>query len=448
MAEASGVPEASKLSGPLLALYARLGAWRKQAASVYTGCQTQLLEWPSLTVEWLPDRRDTRFHDFALHSVAVGTQALPGSLNYVATIESAVPVDMEDLADFLSGEDGVAVAGGAAFADVKGHTRVTQMIPVDGVVHKIRAMPKWSHILAVTTSSSGMIDIHHTLSRPSFSADPSDSTPNLRLKGLKQPGFGLEWSFPEPGMIVAGSDDGTIAYWDIAGPMEAFDDEDDRAAAGGSVRFSDCVPPVAKFVGHTDVVHDVACHRLHPNILASACQDGTVSVWDSRVVTAATYNMRNAHAGGAFGVSFHYTAAHSLASCGADGAVSLWDIRRPEAPTHELMFHTAGVAGVAWAPFSDSALMSYGLDGNVVLWDLNRSGLPSTNPDASAPSELAFLHAGHLSRVTEARWCPNLDDEWLVASCDASNMLQLFRPSADAIEEHVEAEAFDVDVDD
>jgi histone-binding protein RBBP4 len=441
--------ERERLSGPLLALYARVSAWRRQATSLYSVCHTQMLEWPALSLEWLPDRRDGRFTDFSLHHVAVGTQALPGSLNYAAVVEAAVPVDMDELADYLRGEDGVHMTSGAAYIDVKGHTRVSQLLPVDGIVQKMRSMPQSTDVMAISTSASPIINVHRLDDRPKFSAEPADSVANVKLKGLKTSGFALDWSATTAGLVAGGADDGGFVLWDIAGAIEDLYDEDTARAAGGTVRFEAAIPPLTRMEGHRDVIHDLGFHRTHANVVATCCQDGDVGIWDTRVITSTTSMLRQAHPGGAFGVSFHPSAVYNLATCGADGAVSLWDIRKTEAPTHELMFHTAGVAGVQWAPFSDSALLSYGLDGNVCLWDLARSGMDAAGEgDRHAPAELAFLHSGHLSRVTDARWCPSLDDEWLVASVDATNMLQIFRPTRLVLEEHIAPEAFDADGDD
>jgi hypothetical protein len=447
----SDPPEATatELPDSLVALYARLGAWRRTAGGLYGFCQTQMLEWPALTLDWVADRRDSQFVDFSLHQLAVGTQALPGSLNYVGFVEAAIPVDMDELADYLRGEDGVAVSSGACYLDVKGHTRLAQLIPAAGIVHKVRAMPQANHHLtAVLTSSSPQVEVHRVDNRPAFTSEPTDSAPNLRLKGLKSPGFALEWSLPEPGLIAGGDEDGCVCLWDIAGAVEDLHDDQVAQQCGGTARFHDAVSYTSKLSAHTDCVHDLSCHHTHPNILATASQDATCRLWDTRVVTTPTATLRNAHNGGVFGTAFHPSAAYSIATCGADGIVSLWDMRRPEAPTCDLMFHSAGVAGIQWAPFSDSVLLSYSMDGNVCIWDVARHGLSARGSgDKDAPAELAFVHTGHISRVTEARWCPSCDDEWLIASVDTTNMLQVYRPNQAPLTEHVAPEAFDVDVD-
>ena len=54
-------------------------------------------------------------------------------------------------------------------------------------------------------------------------------------------------------------------------------------------------------------------------------------------------------------------------------------------------------------------------------------------------------HAGHASAVTDFAWNPSINDEWTLASCDQSNLLQAWRPSHGIVSASVQPDAFDQD---
>lgn len=511
----------------------RVGTFRQKSKKVYTYFQPQVLEWPSLSVAWLPSRKQVQgFRDFSLQSVVVGTQAAEGDLNYLAFIEAAVPLPIEDIDVILRQEDDLEDPESlekVPYRRVRGHTRMTQFIPVDGPVLRIlNCCPNQGvDTIAVRTASTPNILLYNCFrDRYKFSTDPQRNAPDLVLKprnfstssissaavassstAIENPlggvGFGLAASECDEGIFVAGGDDGAVHVWkfdadrlidppeyaelykqqkekvqlrrEMAASQQAqrmqfpfFQNQNDQQqqqqqnmnqssrVIRSAPTQNDTVPPrptttlfsTIRLTGHTQEVTDVSCHSTQPHLVVSSCASGHCAVWDLRVKGGAVSGLKVVrHAGGVNSVAFHPRAAFQVATGGSDGVVKLWDIRNWKEPeVGSYSYHNKPVLRVAWAPFNDCVLGSSGEDGLVCIWDLNRG--VETRSDAGeqgVPKELAFVHAGHASTVPDFAWCPNLNDEYSVASVDHCNLLQLWRPNSAATDSNVKADAFDAD---
>ncbi|KAG5473087.1 hypothetical protein CUR178_03005 [Leishmania enriettii] len=164
--------------------------------------------------------------------------------------------------------------------------------------------------------------------------------------------------------------------------------------------------------------------------------DGDVHLRDIRMsIGGATIHA--AHASGATAAQFRPIGAVLLAAAGAEGSISLWDIRRLTETAGELSFHGGAITGLQWSPFSDTVLLSYGADGRVVLWHLAKASLPlDHSKNRLAPPAVSFVHIGHVCRVTDASWNFSNAEEWLLASADTTNGLQVYRPRRDVVQEY------------
>ena len=421
----------------LKALFQQTTTWRYYAKDMYSYCQTQMVEWPSLSVDWMPDRKRLMPGcEYSFQYLAVSTQALPGSVNSVQVLEFAVPLEQEDLDNFYGGDKAIESEDPTAkFNNVKGHVATNQLINVEAQVLKIRTMPQDTDVMAIAMSN-GAYTIFDTSQRPMGPTDGGSMRPDCRLKGHRRPGFGLEWNPNKTGTIASGGDDQLVIVWDCLGPIE--DPEKYEASR-------EDIQPIATYVGHTDVVHDVAWHGTHDNVLASVSGDASLKLWDMREADAAI-DVPNAHGGCTYSVDFHPFSPFLLATGGADHVVNMWDMRKMDKPCHQLLYHSNEVINVQWAPFADTVLASSGMDRRVVMWDTQKMGMmPTHEDDEYAPPELSFIHSGLLSRVTDMRWCPSLEDEWLMAAADMTNVLHIFRPRRDLLYDYVAPDVFDLD---
>ena len=439
---------APKPSDHLRAMYHHLANWKRHAEQLYNFQQTQMLEWPCLSLDWLPDRKrieDGR--DYSLQYLACGTQALPGSQNYVSVMEFCLPLDKEDAEDFYHYEAEDIPDDKPdpfQFESVKGHSRLDQVVQTDGSVLKLRAMPQLSDILAVKTTT-GYVSLYHLDRRPKVDTDsPTSNKPDLRLKGHRVAGFALAWHPDKPGYLASGADDHQVLCWDIESHQDTLGAHTEDNRSGVPVQD---VPPTLALTGHKHNVHDVSWHSSQEHILGSVSEDRSCRLWDTRSSSASAVVIEECHKGTAFGISMHPTAAFQFATCGGDRILKLWDMRRPNAPCHSMIYHSNAITSVSWAPFSETVLATSGADRRVVLWDIAKMDQEATNDgDANAPPELSFLHTGHISRVTDVVWNPSLEDEWLLASADMTNCMQVWKPQNEVVYDYLNTEQFDQDM--
>lgn len=469
------ITTSSSVGGRQLDAYARAqlaiqAIYRQNIRKLYNFNASQSLEWPCLSCAWLPDRKNVDpDRDYSLQYVAVSTQAPPSVQNYVNILEFAIPIEPDDVED----DDIFGVGGGGTdsddderatygqtrnaamfFKNVKGHSRIDQTIPVDGQVLKLRTMPQNTDVLAVKLTN-GLISIYD-LARRQQAQDQGLSVPtgpDLRLRGHKKAGFGLDWHKSSTGLIASGSDDGIVMCWNIEEQIRTISDPHPSGSRGGdnenyigeaSSRSGD-IRPIYVFEGHKDVVHDVSWHGSESHILGSASGDNTIKLWDTRLKKC-ILEFANAHRVSTNVLQFHPLASFQVASGGHDNIVKLWDIRKNNKEVHQLVYHSGPVTSLDWASFSESVIASGSHDGRVVVWDLEKVHAPDNyNDEQFAPVELSFVHLGHLNRVTDLCWCPNLDDEWMLASCDATNSLQYYRPKSEVVEDYLPPDMFDVD---
>ena len=212
-----------------------------------------------------------------------------------------------------------------------------------------------------------------------------------------------------------------------------------------TARSSREVRPVSILHGHTDNITDISWHESQQHLLSSCGRDSAVRVWDTRD-NKTSLLIDGAHHGGANCVQFHPVSSFAFASAGEDGIGKLWDLRKTKDPTYRLAYHGRAITSLHWAPFCESVLATGGKDRRVVIWDIERgSAHENYDGEAHAPVEVAFVHIGHLSAITDLRWNEGLDDEWVLASVDSSNCLQYYRPKDRVVNDHIPAEAFDVD---
>jgi histone-binding protein RBBP4 len=446
------------LRGPTRALddYSRAqlalqSVYRDSIRKLYNFNATQMLEWPCLSCAWLPDRKNVDpDRDYSLQYMAVSTQGPPSAQNYINVLEFAIPIeaddDNDDDLDLFGGTSDSDIRGGnpaMQFRNVKGHSRVDHTIATDGQVLKLRAMPQNTDIIAVKLTN-GFVCVYDLAMRQQAQDQGQmiSSTPELKLRGHRKAGFGLDWHKSTPGLVASGSDDGLVMFWEIESQIRQIADSQSPEALRSGDRD---VRPVHVFEGHKDVVHDVSWHGSEDHILASASGDNSIKLWDTRL-RKCVLEYADAHRASTNAIQFHPLASFQLASGGHDNLIKMWDIRKNNKEVHQLVYHTGPVTSLEWASFSESVLASGSVDGRVVLWDLEKVHAPENyNDDESAPVELSFVHLGHLSRVTDIAWCPSLDDEWLIASCDATNTLQYYRPRSDVVEDYLPPDMFDVD---
>lgn len=389
--------------------------WKKNTPFIYDVVMTHALEWPSLTVEWLPDKVTPQGQDFSIQRLILGTHTSDNEQNHLMIAEVRLPLeDTEIDARSYNGSgtgksDEKTECGG--FGGATGKVEVIQQINHDGEVNRARYMPQNPNLIA-TKSSGCDVFLFDKTNHPSKPNKNGVCTPDLILKGHTKEGYGLSWNPIVEGQLCSGSDDKAVCVWDVSQGSKTQNE----------------LQPIAKFMGHEDVVEDVAWHTHNSNWLGSCGDDRAVYIWDMRASdkNKAHYAIPDAHKREVNCLSFNPFSEYLLLTGSADRTVGLWDIRNLKLKLHSFETHLDQVYGVSWAPFSETIMASCGADRRVNVWDLSKIGEEQDPEDAEdGPPELFFIHGGHTDKVADFSW--NANDDWVMASVADDNVLQIWQ---------------------
>lgn len=187
--------------------------WKKNSPFLYDLVITHALEWPSLTVEWLPDRQEPPGKDYSLQKLILGTHTSENEPNYLMLAQVQLPLDDSEN-DARHYEDDRPEVGG--FGCANGKVQIIQQINHDGEVNRARYMPQNNFIIATKTISAEVYVFDYS-KHPSKPPLDGSCNPDLRLRGHNTEGYGLSWSTFKQGHLLSGSDDAQICLWDING---------------------------------------------------------------------------------------------------------------------------------------------------------------------------------------------------------------------------------------
>jgi len=224
--------------------------WKKNTPFLYDLVMTHALEWPSLTVQWLPSSRTSSGSDFSSHQLLLGTHTSGQEQNYLMVAEVRLPLEDTEI-DARKYDDETAELGG--FGGVSGKVEVQIKINHEGEVNRARYMPSNEFIVATKTISSEVY-VFDITKHPSTPEEGSGCNPDFRCQGHTKEGYGLCWDPHQAHHLISGSDDGVVCEWDLAN-------------AGKTVQ------PLNMYTGHTDVIEDVAWHKHHTKIFGSVGDD-------------------------------------------------------------------------------------------------------------------------------------------------------------------------------
>jgi len=376
--------------------------WKKNTPFLYDLVVTHALEWPSLTVQWFPDRK-TESKEFSKHRLLLGTHTSEGAPNYLLIAEVRLPNEDAEV-DVRAYDEEHGEAGGFTGTQ-QGKIEIVHSIVHDGEVNRARYMPQNPSVIASKTPSGDV----HVFDYTKHASKPTDNIckPQARLKGHKQEGFGLSWNTHQQAYLLSSGEDKLICLWDCG-----------QATAANSV-----LEPIAVYRAHTDVVGDVAWHLFHGHLFASASDDKRMLIWDTRKSDNQPTITVDAHQKPVHSVSFNPFSEFLVATASADHTVAIWDLRNVKTRLHTLEGHTGEAMQVEWSPTNEAILASSASDRRINVWDLSRIGEEQTPEDAEdGPPELLFIHGGHTAKVSDFSW--NINHEFLIASVAEDNILQ------------------------
>eukprot|EP00922_Rhytidocystis_sp_ex-Travisia-forbesii_P035058 GHVS01052053.1.p1 GENE.GHVS01052053.1~~GHVS01052053.1.p1 ORF type:complete len:425 (-),score=63.56 GHVS01052053.1:611-1885(-) len=382
--------------------------WRYNTIVLYDLVMTHTLEWPSLTVEWIPNV--FRWSATEGHQrLIVGTHtAQPSMPNHIIVMEASLPIGQA--AETLTYEDRLDYCGFKFGADDHKKFNIISRIPHDGEVNRARAMPQQTTKIASIALSGEVLLFDSERYGPEGG---EDMTPDLVLKGHTTEGWGLAWNETREGFIASAADDGAVCVWDI------------NSSTSGHRQ----VNPLIKMLGHGQPAQDVCWQHGSEDVLISVGDDGRLLVWDIRkgvkpVGEAQASNLAlNTISNNRFNTDV-------IAVGGAEAEVTLWQMKQLGRPAHRMAQHKAAVVRVHFTSYSEKLLASASSDRTMTIWDVDRIGMEQTPEDAEdGPPELVFTHSGHTASVSDFSWNPEEPYRWMVASVAEDNILQIWQPS-------------------
>lgn len=377
--------------------------WKKNTPFLYDVVMTHALEWPSLTVQWLPDMHRMSDKDFGVHKMLLGTHTSSTETNYLMIAEVTLPLPETEI-DARKYDDDRGEVGG--FGGTLSKVDIKIKMAHDGEVNRARYMPQNPFVIA-TKSPTNTVYVFDYSKHPSTPVD-NVCRPQHRCHGHTSEGYGLSWNPKQEGHLLSGSDDELICLWDVRDP--AVD-----------------INAVQTWKGHNSVVEDVDWHKHHAHVFGSVGDDSQLLIWDARDSTGnPTHRVERAHDGDVNCLAFNPFSEFLLATGGSDNNVCLWDLRNLKQSLHTFQGHKEGVYQVNWAPFSEHILGSSSSDRRLNVWDLSKIGAEQDPDDEEdGPPELLFIHGGHTAKISDFSW--NNSDSWFVASVAEDNILQVWQ---------------------
>lgn len=401
-------------------------AWRATAPSLYElfiGCG---LEWPALSVAWLPDEPQER------PRIAIGlhTDGVPSEVVVVElTCDRCRVEGIADPDDEGGGGDeestslwrswsleglGDTEAFGCDVADdsgAAGPLRTVARLQHPTEVNRVAACPSRPQLLATKAASGAVLLFDYKAERPAGSARPDASL--VPRGGSVADGFALDWSSGGRPLLASGGNDGRLCVWAVDASLQAQATyplyEVDQAHAG-PLCAATFAPPAAPATA--------------ASLVATAGDDGFLRVWDLRTGPSVRSATKVSHAD-VLTADWNSLQGHWLCTAGKDSQVCVWDLRSMQRPLRRLQAHNGDVVAARWAPFRSDVLGSCGQDGRVNLWDLAASARDPADDDDASP-ELFFAHDGHQAPISDFSWTDA--DEYLLVSVSEDNRLQIWQP--------------------
>ncbi|KAK4048583.1 Histone acetyltransferase type B subunit 2 [Microbotryomycetes sp. JL221] len=386
--------------------------WKRHTPFLYDLVVTHALDWPSLTLQWFPDKETPADKDYTVHRLLIGTHTSDNDNNYVQIADVHLPKPQADVNvenyDDERGEIG-------AHTDTGPRVQITQSINHTGEVNRARYMPQNPDLIATKTVMGEV----YVFDRTKHASQPTNDQckPDITLRGHTKEGYGLSWNPLESraGHLLSASEDTTVCHWDV----------------NAYTKGESSIEPLTVYKGHTAIVEDVAWHCLQDSIFGSVGDDRQLLLWDTRGNSGAVKPTARveAHESEVNSLAFAPHNENILITGSADKTVALWDMRNLKLKLHTFEAHTEEVLQLAWSPHNETIFASASGDRRINLWDVSKIGLEQTPEDQEdGPPELMFVHGGHTSRPTDLSWNPS--EDWTLATAADDNVLQVWRPSA------------------
>ncbi|GLJ54061.1 hypothetical protein SUGI_1157230 [Cryptomeria japonica] len=296
-----------------------------------------------------------------------------------------------------------------------------------GCVNRIRSMEQQPHIVA-TWSDNGYVQVWDVsahlnslaMSDPRISTGTSNvvrQAPLHVFSGHKDEGFALDWSPVTPGRLLSGDCKSCIQLWEPTSDGKWAVDK-------------------RTFRGHTDSVEDLQWSPTEANVFASCSVDGTVAIWDTRILDKPAISIK-AHDADVNVISWNRLASCMIASGSDDGSFSIWDLRAAmgDSCVANHTYHRHPITSIEWSHREASTLAVSSADNQLTIWDLSLErdeeeeaqfkAERKENVDApeNIPPQLLFIHQGQKD-IKEVHWHAQIQGLLISTAADGFNVLK------------------------
>ncbi|KAL7257382.1 hypothetical protein ACSBR1_003647 [Camellia fascicularis] len=326
--------------------------WKKNTPLLYDLIVSHSLEWPSLTVHWLPSPPLPVSTDglFAVHKLILGTHTSDDFPNFLMVADAHLPLN-----------PATAPATDPDHDSAIPKVEIIQKIYVDGEVNRARCMLQNPSLVAAKTSGSEVYVFD--CSKHTMNEKGGPCEPDLRLMGHDKEGYGLSWSQFKEGYLLSGSNDCKICLWDVS------------------------AMPQDKVLNATHVyeVNYLSFNPYNEWVLATASSDTTVGLFDMRKLTSPLHVL-SSHMEEVFQVEWDPNHETVLASSADDRRLMVWDLNRigdeqlegeAEDGPPELLFshggHKAKISDFSWNRNEPWVISSVAEDNSLQIWQMAES---------------------------------------------------------------------------
>lgn len=400
--------------------------WKYNYKYLYDNIIISPLEWPSLTVSYIPHVSSQ--NNIESQSFILGTHAPPTEQNFLMLCNIKFPsLIKEKKNDKFTYTLKYTDEALNAYKKINKKIDIAQRINHHGEVNVAKAMPQKTNLIA-TKSPNGEVQIFNTLKHPE---NPDDLLikPDIKLPGHTKEGFGLDWNTLKEGLLVSGSDDHRICLWDINKYPESQGEDDvnmenntDNIISTNNNRSE---PLYKTYDSHQRSVNNVCFNKIQPNVFGSVGDDKKLMIWDYRY-SDPVFTVE-AHVQEVNTLDFNPFNEYLILTGSNDKTCALWDMRNLKQKLYNFKHHKNDVLKVSWCPHVMSVFASSSSDRRINIWDLSNI---TNSKKKDENNELLFTHGGHTSKVNDFDWNPNKEFE--IASVSEDNILQIWKMS-DAI---------------
>ena len=394
--------------------------WKKNSPYLYDVLMTFGLDWPSLTINFIPNNKIEKFN-FYQQKMVLGTHTSGQESEYLMIAKTRLPQHLSSLSKIKDNNpilinqkqqennNNININN-----NINNNTNIPPKIECkfeievkilhDGEVNRAKIIPDYAnkneYRIIATQTSKGNVDIYDYFKRQT-NKENKIPKPDIRLNGHTKEGYGLSWSKFKQGYLISGNYDKKLCLHDIENSE-----------------------PILTYEEHLNNIEDVCFNNIKDNIFISCGDDKRLILYDYREKKP-TKIVENAHEAEINSCDFNNGNEFILLTASSDKTCALWDIRNLDLKLHTFYHHKDSVYGVKWNKKLFNVFASFGDDKKINIWDISQIGASiATTDNEDGASELIFTHCGHTNTINDIDW--NDNEELMIASTSDDNVIQFW----------------------